>query len=138
MVTIFHLTVTIGTLYNNNHCNWQVNCYLIVTIDTISCDCDVSRMSAADTIGSTPVVSFCLSETRSMRCAMRDYILTQAQSAGKTFTFPALHRIVENWRKRRQLRQLEQLDDHVLMDIGLTRDELIRVQRIPLAVDPVT
>jgi uncharacterized protein YjiS (DUF1127 family) len=69
---------------------------------------------------------------------MRDYILTQAQSAGKTFTFPALHRIVENWRKRRQLRQLEQLDDHVLMDIGLTRDELIRVQRIPLAVDPVT
>ncbi|MGE3874819.1 MAG: DUF1127 domain-containing protein [Parvibaculaceae bacterium] len=69
---------------------------------------------------------------------MRDYILTQAESVDKTFTFPALNRIVANWRKRRQLRQLEQLDDHVLMDIGLTRDELIRVQRSPLGVDPVT
>ena len=68
---------------------------------------------------------------------MRDYILTQAASVDRTFTFPALHRIVANWRKRRQLRQLEQLDDHVLMDIGLTRDELIRVQRSPLGVDPV-
>ena len=68
---------------------------------------------------------------------MRDYILTQAETADKTFTFPALHRIVANWRKRRQLRQLEQLDDHVLMDIGLTRDELIRVQRVPIGVDPV-
>jgi uncharacterized protein YjiS (DUF1127 family) len=68
---------------------------------------------------------------------MRDYILNQAESAGKTFTFPALHRVIANWRKRRQLRQLELLDDHVLMDIGLTRDELIRVQRVPLARDPV-
>ena len=69
---------------------------------------------------------------------MRDYILTQAETADKTFTFPVLHRIAANWRKRRQLRQLEQLDDHVLMDIGLTRDELIRVQRVPLAIDPVS
>jgi uncharacterized protein YjiS (DUF1127 family) len=69
---------------------------------------------------------------------MRDYILNQAETADKTFTFPSLNRIVANWRKRRQLRQLEDLDDHVLMDIGLTRDELIRVQRVPLAVDPVT
>ena len=69
---------------------------------------------------------------------MRDYILNQAESVDKTFTFPALNRIVANWRKRRQLRQLEQLDDHVLMDIGLTRDELIRVQRSPLGIDPVS
>jgi uncharacterized protein YjiS (DUF1127 family) len=68
---------------------------------------------------------------------MRDYILNQAESVDKTFTFPALSRMVANWRKRRQLRQLEQLDDHVLMDIGLTRDELIRVQRSPIGVDPV-
>ena len=68
---------------------------------------------------------------------MRDYILTQAETADRTFTFPALNRMVANWRKRRQLRQLEQLDDHVLMDIGLTRDELIRVQRSPLGIDPL-
>lgn len=69
---------------------------------------------------------------------MRDYILNQAETAGKTFTFPVLNRVIANWRKRRQLRQLEQLDDHVLMDIGLTRDELIRIQRVPLALDPVS
>ena len=68
---------------------------------------------------------------------MRDYILNQAETADKTFTFPVLHRIVANWRKRRQLRQLEDLDDHVLMDIGLTRDELISAQRVPIGVDPL-
>ena len=68
---------------------------------------------------------------------MRDYILTQAESREKTFAFPVLHRIVGNWLKRRQLRRLEQLDDHVLMDIGLTRNELIRAQHIPLDIDPL-
>ena len=41
---------------------------------------------------------------------MRDYVLNQAETADRTFTFPALNRIVSNWRKRRQLRQLAQRD----------------------------
>jgi uncharacterized protein YjiS (DUF1127 family) len=68
---------------------------------------------------------------------MRDYIMTEARSRESTYSFPVLRRVVGNWLKRRQLRRLEQLDDHILMDIGLTRDELLRVQHLPLDVDPV-
>ena len=68
---------------------------------------------------------------------MRDYIMTEAHSRESTFAFPVLRRVVGNWLKRRQLRRLEQLDDHILMDIGLTRDEVVRVQHLPLDVDPV-
>jgi uncharacterized protein YjiS (DUF1127 family) len=68
---------------------------------------------------------------------MREYILTQAQSLERTHVFPALRRIVKNWWKRRSLRKLEQLDDHMLMDIGLSRTDLIHAQRLPLDIDPV-
>jgi uncharacterized protein YjiS (DUF1127 family) len=68
---------------------------------------------------------------------MREYILTQAQSLERTHAFPTLRRIVKNWWKRRSLRKLEDLDDHMLMDIGVTRAELIYAQRLPLDVDPV-
>jgi uncharacterized protein YjiS (DUF1127 family) len=68
---------------------------------------------------------------------MREYILTQAQSRDQTYAFPALRRIVKNWWKRRSLRRLEDLDDHMLMDIGLNRAELIYAQKLPLDVDPV-
>jgi uncharacterized protein YjiS (DUF1127 family) len=68
---------------------------------------------------------------------MREYILTQAQSLERTHAFPSLRRIVKNWWKRRSLRKLEDLDDHMLMDIGLTRAELIYAQKLPLEVDPI-
>ncbi|CAN5218226.1 hypothetical protein BH10PSE7_BH10PSE7_04590 [soil metagenome] len=68
---------------------------------------------------------------------MRDYILEQANSRNKTEAFPALRRIVRNWWKRRGLRRLESLDDHMLMDMGLTREELVHAQYLPLDIDPV-
>ena len=68
---------------------------------------------------------------------MRDYILDQANSRNQTEAFPALRRIVRNWWKRRGLRRLEAFDDHMLMDIGLTRDDLIHAQYLPLDIDPV-
>src|SRR6266540_6971506 len=70
------------------------------------------------------------------RCAMREYILTQAQSLERIHSFPTLRRILRNWRMRRSLRKLEDLDDHMLMDIGLARAELMRVQGLPLDIDP--
>jgi len=76
--------------------------------------------------------------TENDRCAMRDYILSQAEFRDSTYAFPVLRRIVANWRKRRQLKALEQLEDHMLMDIGLTRADLIYAQRLPLDVDPVS
>ena len=69
---------------------------------------------------------------------MRDYILSQAEFRDSTFSFPVLRRIVGNWRKRRQLRALEQLEDHMLMDIGLTRADLIYAQKLPLDIDPIS
>lgn len=69
---------------------------------------------------------------------MRDYILTQAEYRDSTFAFPVLRRIVANWRRRRQLRSLEQLEDYMLMDIGLTRADLIYAQKLPLDVDPLS
>ena len=68
---------------------------------------------------------------------MREYILTQAQNVDRTHAFSAVRRIVRNWWKRRSLRKLEDLDDHMLMDIGLSRVELISAQKLPLDVDPV-
>lgn len=68
---------------------------------------------------------------------MRDYILTQAESRETTFAFPILRRIIANWRRRRQLHVLEQLEDHMLMDIGLTRADVIHAQKLPLDIDPV-
>ena len=68
---------------------------------------------------------------------MREYILTQAQSREQSHAFPALRRTIGNWLRRRSLRKLEDLDDHMLMDIGLTRAELIYAQKLPLDIDPI-
>ncbi len=68
---------------------------------------------------------------------MRDYILHQASSRETTFTFPKLRRMVRSWIAKRSLRRLEQLDDYMLNDIGLTRDDLRLAQRLPYDVDPI-
>jgi len=68
---------------------------------------------------------------------MREYILHQAESRERTHAFPTLRRLVKNWWRRRSLRKLEDFDDHMLMDIGMTRADLIYAQRLPLDVDPI-
>ena len=68
---------------------------------------------------------------------MRDYILHQARSRELTYSFPAVPRVVANWWKRRTLRKLRELDDYLLRDIGLTRDEVSAALRLPLSIDPV-
>jgi uncharacterized protein YjiS (DUF1127 family) len=67
---------------------------------------------------------------------MRDYILHQAEMREQTFALPWVHRLVRNWRARRQLKILEKLDDHILLDIGFTREGLRRSFRLPHSVDP--
>jgi uncharacterized protein YjiS (DUF1127 family) len=68
---------------------------------------------------------------------MREYMWHQAESDERTYAFAALRRIIGNWWKRRTLRKLQDLDDHLLFDIGLTRDELEFALRLPLSVDPM-
>lgn len=68
---------------------------------------------------------------------MREYVLSQAQSANAAHMFAGLHRIASNWLRRRKLYRLEELDDRMLDDIGLTRGELLTALRLPLVIDPL-
>lgn len=48
-----------------------------------------------------------------------------------------LRRVVRSWIAKRKLRRLETLDDFMLRDIGLTRDDLRYGQSLPSQVDPI-
>jgi uncharacterized protein YjiS (DUF1127 family) len=74
---------------------------------------------------------------REQESIMRDYVLFQSQVLDRSRSFPVLGRLISNWRKRGRLRDLEQLDDHVLNDIGFTRTDVMAVLSQPLSVDPV-
>lgn len=66
---------------------------------------------------------------------MREYILEQAHCRQPYGRLTTLVRMVKNWRNRRQLRRLASLDDYLLKDIGLSREELNAMARHPLTLD---
>jgi uncharacterized protein YjiS (DUF1127 family) len=68
---------------------------------------------------------------------MREYQLEQAQSYENASVLALARRIVVNLWKRRGLRKLRDLDDFLLHDIGLVRDEIDKALRLPLTVDPL-
>ena len=69
---------------------------------------------------------------------MRDYIFHQAHSRDRTFAFPKLRRLVRSWLAKKKLRRLEQLDDYMLNDIGMSRGDLRHALRLPYDIDPIT
>lgn len=69
---------------------------------------------------------------------MRDYILTESTSRDSTFAFAKLRRVVRNWMFKRTLKALQQLDDHMLGDVGLARHELHHLTALPLDVDLIS
>jgi uncharacterized protein YjiS (DUF1127 family) len=68
---------------------------------------------------------------------MREYMLHEAQANETASVLAVGRRIVANLWKRRTLRKLRDLDDHVLRDIGLRRDELDLALHLPLTIDPL-
>ena len=66
---------------------------------------------------------------------MREYVLHQAQSRQAYGRLTTLVRMVKIWRERQAWRKLEKLDDYMLRDIGLTRNDLRMMQRQPLTLD---
>jgi uncharacterized protein YjiS (DUF1127 family) len=68
---------------------------------------------------------------------MRDYILHEAKARDSTFVFPKLRRLVRSWLAKRSLRRLDHLDDYMLNDIGLTRDDIHHALKLPYDLDPI-
>ena len=68
---------------------------------------------------------------------MRDFILHEAEFRDRAHAFPKLRRMLRNWIAKRQLRRLSTLDDYLLNDIGLTRDDLRYGMAAPYDVDPI-
>jgi len=65
---------------------------------------------------------------------MRDYALNEAVFRGEIAS-PLLSRLWRNWKARRAVVRLENLDDHLLRDIGVTSGEVHWASRLPLSVN---
>ncbi len=66
---------------------------------------------------------------------MRDYEITVAQSRRAYGQVTWLVRLVQNWRMRKSLKQMQHFNDYQLRDIGLMRSELSRLIALPLDSD---
>jgi uncharacterized protein YjiS (DUF1127 family) len=64
---------------------------------------------------------------------MREYVLHQAVARQMTFAGSPIARAISNWRNRRVIRQLEENDDFMLRDMGITRGDLRRAASLPLS-----
>lgn len=66
---------------------------------------------------------------------MRDYALNRAYAAGEAPGGSFISRLIRNWLARRAVARLADFDDHMLYDIGLTRDDISWAVRQPLSVN---
>jgi uncharacterized protein YjiS (DUF1127 family) len=66
---------------------------------------------------------------------MRNYALHIAEAAGEMPGQGLLNRLWTNWISRRQVIRLQELDDHILRDIGVTRQDIEWATRNPLSVN---
>ena len=66
---------------------------------------------------------------------MRDYALSRAHGAESAGSGSIFGNLIRNWRARRAVARLDRLDDHMLRDIGLTREDLQWAAGLPLTVN---
>jgi uncharacterized protein YjiS (DUF1127 family) len=69
---------------------------------------------------------------------MRDYVLTQSMRHSGRSGLGTIQRLIRNWTSRHAVAKLEKLSDHQLRDVGLSRDDLLRLKSLPLDVDPAS
>ena len=67
---------------------------------------------------------------------MRDYALHQAQTAGNLPGAGILEKLLRNWLARKAVRRLQDLDDHLLRDIGANREDIRWAASLPLSHNP--
>lgn len=65
-------------------------------------------------------------------CTMTDCTIQQVRPAATGFSLSGLFR---NWRARSKVRALHDLDDRMLADIGVRRDEVIWASYLPLTAN---
>lgn len=68
---------------------------------------------------------------------MTDHSIQRAESLGVADVVSGARQLASHWVKRRRLYRLQQLDDVMLNDIGLLREEVNASLEQPLTVDPV-
>ncbi len=66
---------------------------------------------------------------------MRDYAITRAVFHDEANAPSIFHRLLRNWKARRRVANLQNFDDHMLADIGVTRDDVQWAQGQPLTVN---
>jgi uncharacterized protein YjiS (DUF1127 family) len=66
---------------------------------------------------------------------MRDYALSRAHAAEAIGSAWSLGRLIRNWQARRTVARLDRLDDFLLRDIGVTREDLRWAAGLPLTVN---
>jgi uncharacterized protein YjiS (DUF1127 family) len=66
---------------------------------------------------------------------MRDYALNRAISLEEGNGFSLVSRIWRNWQARKRVVSLSSYDDYMLMDIGVTREEIQWAAGLPLTVN---
>jgi hypothetical protein len=66
---------------------------------------------------------------------MTEYLETRAHSVGGFGGEGLLLRLWGNWRARKDITRLQQLDDHLLKDIGVTRADIFWASQQPLDVN---
>lgn len=64
---------------------------------------------------------------------MNDYALHQAQLSGNLAGVGPLEKLIRNWLARRAVSRLQDLDDHLLRDIGASRQDIAWALRQPLS-----
>ena len=67
---------------------------------------------------------------------MREYALNQSYQEFYGL-IGGLRRKLSNLFKRRALKNLHELDDHILKDIGISRDQVASVLHLSLQYDPI-
>ena len=66
---------------------------------------------------------------------MRDYALNRAQSLAAFGADNPFARLWRHWQARRRVAQLKNFDDHLLRDIGVTREEIEWAAHLPLTLN---
>jgi uncharacterized protein YjiS (DUF1127 family) len=66
---------------------------------------------------------------------MRDYALHRAISIEEFGALTFIKRLLHNWKARRRVVSLEDYDDHILHDIGVTRTDIRWAANLPLTTN---